>query len=300
MFIREGQRFTAGDYYRDDTLARKAFELAQKGPLIITGLAGIGKSWFVRRLGALVGANESRHFRDDGAPFTRPFDPSPILAVEAYDARADGAGAFTRTLTHRLQRPDPRRLLLLDGLEALLDDGVDLGGGPLALAISRYPGPLVMAAAPRILAIADLGRCRSLVLPPLSPPERRALLLQTCNPGAGLDRERAALGLEGAWGGHPRLLQQVGAMLRDAPGPTLPRLVEDVSQRLPDYGAAIAASVTAIEHEALLAVAWGEAISERLRGAALSLTLHGALLRQSDGWVLENQVLGRTLAHESR
>lgn len=300
MFILAGQRFTAGDYYRDDTLGRKALELAQRGPLIVTGLAGMGKSWFVRRLGALVSANESRHFGDDGAPFTRPLDPSPISTVEAYDARADGAGAFMRALGRRLALPDPRRLLLLDGIEALLEHGVDLGGGPVIEAISRYPGPLVMAASPRVLSIVDLGRCRSLVLPPLSSPERRALLLQTSDPGAGIDSESAALGLAAAWGGHPRVLQQVGALLRDAPDTTPARLVSDVSERLPDYGTAIAASVTAIEHEALLAVAWGESISERLRGAALSLTLHGALLRQSDGWVLENRILVGSLAHESR
>jgi hypothetical protein len=306
MFIREGQRFTAKDDYRDDALLRKALELAQRGPLIITGLAGIGKSWFLRRLATLAGAKQSRHFRDDGAPFTRPLGPLGLSDVEAYDARADGAGALAETLVHRLKRPDPRRLLLIDGIEALLDHGndadIERGSAARSLveAISRYPEPLVMTAPPRVLSIAPLGRCRSLVLPPLSPPERRALLLQTCDPGAGLDGERAAIGLDATWGGHPRVLQQVGALLREAPGATLPQLVEVVSERLSGYGPAIAASVTAIEQEALLAVTWDEGISERLRGAALSLTLHGALLRQSDGWVLENLVLARALAHEPR
>src|SRR5829696_7065440 len=107
MFIREGQRFTAADNYRDDTLGQKALGLAQRGPLIITGLAGIGKSWFLRRLAALAVAKESRHFQDDGAPFTRPAGPQPFAAVEAYDALSDGADALVAPLTRRLRRPEP-------------------------------------------------------------------------------------------------------------------------------------------------------------------------------------------------
>jgi hypothetical protein len=299
MFIREGQRFTAADNYRDDALGRKALDLAQRGPLMVTGLAGIGKSWFLRRLAALAVAKESRHFQDDGAPFTHPAAPSAIAAVEAYDAHADGADALALALTHRLRRPDPRRLLLLDGLEALLDPAAP-SAGALVEAILCHPGPLVMAAPPAILSIPGLERCRSLVLPPLSPPERRALMLQTLDPFAGLDAEAAALGLDQAWGGHPMVLQQVGALRKRSPGTTLDQLMEGVSERLPGYGAAIARSVTALEHEALLAVARGQAVGERLRGAALSLTLHGALVRGRGGWDLESRVLSRALLGTAR
>jgi hypothetical protein len=289
MVSLDARRTAAAGDYRDDALAVKALRLAHKGSVLVTGIAGIGKSCFLRRIAALAGADKSRHYGDDGVPFERPMERPPLTAVEIHD----GARAGARSLEERLAAADPRRLLLVDALEVLVEGPA---GPSLLEALARYPGPLVMSAIPRVLSKAGMERWRSLVLPPLSAPERRALLREAADPGASTTARYAPLAFDPAWGGHPRVLEQVGAILRDPTAKALERLADAVSERLGGYGAAIAASLTALERETLLAVARGQGIPERLRGTALSLTLHGAVVRRGGGWVVENRVLGQQLA----
>jgi hypothetical protein len=258
-------------------IAQTALRLARRSPVIVTGLAGIGKSWFLRSL--LTAAKRG-----------------PFAEAEIHDGAHKDAAA---RLGERLALPDPGRLLLIDAIEALV-----AAEGPILDALACSRGPLILAAPPAIWELAAgspglqaflAGRCRSLVLPPLSPPERRALLFPVDDGGAQISTEFAPLALDPAWGGHPRVLQQVRAILRDPTEASLRSLGDAVSARLPGHADAILASLPALDREALLAVARGEEVGERRRGAALSLVLHGALVRESDGFSMADRVLERQL-----
>src|SRR5262249_42900614 len=150
------------DPMRDET-TRAALRLLRRGPLIVTGIAGMGKSWVVRRIASLIETNKAA--------------AQPFTLAEIHDgARRDTAPR----LAERLTLPDPRRLIIVDALDALAS-----AASPVLDAIACYHGPLLLAAPPAIWEIAAgaprfhaflVSRCRSLVLSPLSPADRRALL----------------------------------------------------------------------------------------------------------------------------
>lgn len=268
---------------RNET-AEAALRLARRGPLIVTGIAGIGKSWLLRRVAALA---------------ARKGSAAPFAEVEVLDG---ARGASAAAIAERLAQPDPRRLLVLDGLEQWIAPS-----SPLLDALACSRGPIVLSAPPLIWEICAgmrgvsaflAERCRSLVIGPLAPLDRRALLGVEGDADAvspGIRARFAARALDPMWGGHPRVLEQVRAILCDPTEAALGDLVAAVSARLPHHASSILGSLTSLERRAIFAVVRGTPIGEPLRGAALSLVLHGALVRRSDGWEVADPVLALQL-----
>jgi hypothetical protein len=301
-FCVNGSKFGPQQYYRDDEQARRVLKTCRENPVLITGLRRIGKSWFLRRFEQILAARSTRHFTKEGAPSDRPLEPGMPRAVAILDGGAEDLGA---ALSAILSRADPDLILAVDELEKLV---ADASKANLLDRILAYR-PLVLTAAPVIheLARARVPRLASffeeqsvpMVLKPLSSSEKRALVLQTCDPGEGVPDNLVAMALWWDWGGHPLVLQQVGALLRDGHASDATTLISLAHARLnlggPRYGLSLSGETgLSRAHRAVLArVAAGQVPGDDHLAALLQD--HGAVVRRKSGWAIENCVLRRHL-----
>lgn len=301
-FCVNGARFEPAQYYRDDDQARDILWKCRKNPVLVTGLRRIGKSWFLRRFAQILRAKEMRHFAEDGAPIFKPLEPGMPAGATVLDA---GSEDFELELRSFLARGDRSQLLAIDELEKLAADPARvhllepvLSYRPLLLAASPCIHELAQRSAPGLTEFFERG-CVSAVLGPLRAAERRALMLQTCDPGEGVLAQYEGLSLGREWGSHPLVLQQVGELVRGNPKIRFLALVNLVHAALngaPRYGYSLCETgLTSAQREVLIQVAAGVAPPGDDHTAA-QLHAHGAILPRkgrSRSWAIENIVLQR-------
>jgi predicted MPP superfamily phosphohydrolase len=297
-FCVNGASFEPKEYYRDDDQAGRILLACRDNPVLVTGLRRIGKSWFLRRLGQIVQAKETRHFGAEGEPYTRPLTSGTPERVTILDAGDDD---FDVQLEAALASKE-RGVLAIDELEKLADD--ETRSKLLEKILRRRL--LILAAAPSIHDIARRRapgladffeqKCTPAVLGPLLEFERRALMLQTCDPGKGLPAELQRRALDKAWGGYPLVLQQVGESLQGNPKLKLPVLVDLVHAVLngaPRFGHSLCETgLTSSQREVLVRIAAGDCPPGDDH-TALQLRAHGAIVKKGKGWAVENVVLQR-------
>lgn len=299
-FCVNGARFEPEQYYRDDDQARDILWKCRENPVLVTGLRRIGKSWFLRRFAQIFQAQATRHFAEDGMPSSRPLDAGMPAGVTVLDA---GAEDFERELKAFLARKDRSQVLAIDELEKLAGDPARvhlldpiLSYRPLLLAAAPCIHELAQRSAPGLAEFFERG-CVPAVLGPLRAAERRALMLQTCEPGEGVLQASQGMTLWRDWGGHPLVLQQVGELAKRNPKLKYGALVNLVHAALngaPRYGYSLCETgLTSAQREVLIKVAAGVAPPGGDHTAA-QLHAHGAVIpRKGKSWVLENVVLQR-------
>lgn len=301
-FCVNGSKFGPQQYYRDDEQARRVLKTCRENPVLITGLRRIGKSWFLRRFEQILAARSSRHFTKEGAPSERPFEPGMPREVAILDGGAEDLG---EDLERVLSRADPDLVLAVDELEKLVADASKaslldriLAYRPLVLTAAPVIHELARAHVPRLASFFE-ERCEPMVLRPLSSAEKRALILQTCDPGEGVPNDLESMAFFWDWGGHPLVLQQIGALLRDRHASDTPTLTNLAHARLnlgaPRYGLSLAgeSGLGKAQRAVLARVAAGQAPDED--PLATLLQDHGAIVRRKSGWAIENCVLRRHL-----
>lgn len=297
-----GAKFDPVQYYRDDEQARTVLSNSRENPVLLTGLRRIGKSWFLRRFEQIFLAGETRHFPDDASFTKRPLDSGLPRAAVVLDGKSE---TFEIDLQAVVARADRDLLLAVDELEKVV---VDPGRRHLLDTILAYR-PLVLAASPIIFELARAhspklaaffeDRCVSAVLGPLSRAERRALALQMFDPTEGVGESSVGMAEWWDWGGHPLVLQQIGALLRERPGSDTEALISTAHARLnlgaPAYGTSLAGEngLTRAQREVLVQVAAGQEPTDEHVVAVLAD--HGAIVRRKKGWTIENSVLRRHL-----
>jgi hypothetical protein len=302
-FCVNGASFDAEQYYRDDGLARDVLWQCRENPVLITGLRRIGKSWFLRRFEQIARTGATRHFADDGTPSLRQLDSDIPRVAAVLDG---GSETLESELDDVLRRSGDGAVLAVDELEKLV---LDRGRAPLLLRILGHR-PLILAASPLIFELAhehvpalaslfEEGGCISKVLRPLSSGERRALALQTCDPGEGVPASSVSMATWWDWGGHPLVLQQVGTLIRERAAMDAQALLNAAHARLnlgaPRYGLSLSgeSGLTRAQREVLTRVAKGEEPGDEHMAAVLDD--HGAIVRRKSGWTVENCVLRRHL-----
>ena len=295
-----GANFDPEQYYRDDDQAREILWKCRENPVLLTGLRRIGKSWFLRRFAQIFKAQATRHFAEDGTPSEKPLESGLPAGVTLLDA---GSGDFEQQLKAFLARNDRSHVLAIDELEKLCGDAprldlldLILAHRPLLLAAAPSIHDLAQRNAPRLAHFFERG-CVSVVLGPLRAAERKALMLQTCDPGEGVPTKVENLTLGREWGGHPLVLQQVGESVRGNPRLKFPELVNLVHAALnggPRYGFSLCETgLTIAQREVLIKVATGAAPPSDDHTAA-QLHAHGAIVpRKAKYWAVENVVLQR-------
>jgi hypothetical protein len=304
-FLVNGTNFWPAHYYRDDDLARSILAAGRKAnPVLVTGLRRIGKSWFLRRFAQIFAAGATRHFAEDGTPSERPLDLDMPQSLVVLDG---GSETLERDVAEVTGGKRDGQLLAIDELEKLV---ADPSRADLLQRILRWtPCPLVLVAAPVIFELASEHapelrtffeeRCIQKVLRPLSRGERNALALQTCDPGAGVPPAKLAMATWYDWGGHPIVLQQVGALVRERRGAEYQALLESAHALLnlgaPRYGVSLAgdSGLTRAQRGVLARIAAREAPGDE--HAAAVLAEHGAIVKRKSGWAVENCVLRRHL-----
>lgn len=301
-FVVNGANFDPGQYYRDDEQARSILWSCRENPVLLTGLRRIGKSWFLRRFEQIFRAGCTWHFNVDGTPSGRVLEsglPRSAVVLEG------GSETIERDLKALIARADGDLVLAVDELEKLV---VDPTRRHLVDAILAYR-PLVLAASPIIFELARAcspalaqffeERCVPAVLCPLSRGEKRALALQVHDPSEGVPLSSVEMATWWDWGGHPLVLQQVGALIRERAGMDTQGLTSTAHARLnlgaPAYGASLAgeSGLTKAQREVLAQVAAGQ--DPRDEHVAAVLADHGAIVLRKRGWAIENCVLRRYL-----
>ena len=299
-FCVNGARFEPEQYYRDDDQARDILWKCRENPVLVTGLRRIGKSWFLRRFAQIFQAGATRHFAEDGAPSERPLEPGMPAGVTLLDA---GSEDFEQQLRAFLARKDRSQVLAIDELEKLAGDPARihlldpiLSYRPLLLAAAPCIHELAHRFAPSLAEFFERG-CVSAVLGPLRAAERRALMLQTCDPGQGVLQTSTGMALWRDWGGHPLVLQQVGELAKRDPKLRYGALVNLVHAALngaPRYGYSLCETgLTSAQREVLIKIAAGAAPPGE-NPAAAQLHAHGAVIPSKRKiWAIENVVLQR-------
>lgn len=301
-----GANFDPTQYYRDDEQARSILWTCRENPVLLTGLRRIGKSWFLRRFEQIFRAGATRHFTDEGVPSERALESGLPRAAVVLDGKSE---TFEGELQAVIARADRDLVLAVDELEKLVADSARQH---LVAAILAYR-PLVLAASPIIFELARTHSpalaqffeegCVTAVLRPLSRGERRALALQVCDPGEGVLESSVAMALWWDWGGHPLVLQQIGALIRERAGSDAQGLTSTAHARLnlgaPAYGTSLAGEtgLTRAQREVLAQVAAGSEPGDEHVAAVLAD--HGAIVRRKSGWAIENCVLRRHLQGSS-
>lgn len=301
-FCVNGSKFGPHQYYRDDDQARRVLSTCRENPVLITGLRRIGKSWFLRRFEQILAAGSTRHFTKEGAPSDRPLEPGMPRAVAILDGGAEDLG---EALSAILSRADPDLILAVDELEKLVADASKanlldqiLAYRPLVLTAAPVIHELARTRVPRLASFFE-ERCVPMVLKPLSPAEKRALVLQTCDQGEGVPDNLVAMALWWDWGGHPLVLQQIGALLRDRHASDAPMLTNLAHARLnlggPRYGLSLSgeSGLSRLQRAVLARVARGQVPDDDHLTALLQD--HGAVVLRKSGWAIENCVLRRHL-----
>lgn len=299
-FCVNGARFDPEQYYRDDDQARDILWKCSENPVLLTGLRRIGKSWFLRRFAQIFKAQATRHFAEDGTPSEKPLESGLPSRMTLLDA---GSEDFEHDLGAFLAQDDRTQVLAIDELEKLAADPARvhlldsiLAHRPLLLAAAPSIHDLAQRNAPRLAHFFERG-CVSVVLGPLRPAERKALMFQTCDLGEGAPVASSGTTLWRDWGGHPLVLQQVGELARKDPKLKYSALVNLVHAALnggPRYGYSLCETgLTSAQREVLMKVAAGTAPSSDDHTAA-QLHAHGAIIpHKIKNWVIENIVLQR-------
>ena len=301
-FIVNGAYFDPAQYYRDDGQARSVLSSCRKNPVLITGLRRIGKSWFLRRFEQIFRAGATRHFADDGTPSARALEAGLPRAAVVLEG---GSETLEQDLQAVIARADGDLVLAVDELEKLV---VDPARRHLVEVILAYR-PLVLAASPIIVELARARspalaqffeeRCVPAVLCPLSRGERRALALQVFDPGEGVPESSVDMAVWWDWGGHPLVLQQIGALIRERVESDAQGLTSSAHARLnlgaPSYGSSLAgeSGLTRAQRDVLAQVAAGQEPADDHVAAVLKD--HGAIVKRKKGWAIENCVLRRHL-----